>query len=145
MTRRGRRILTDPVARRGRASRTKGHGFERALVHRFREIFPDVDGNPVVKRGIGQARSNCEVADVEMPHFWVEAKRRKRVNIREALEQAAEAAFKSSGPHRVPIVVSKEDTTGLPGQVDTRPAIVSLYLEDFLWLVGEWSRFGGGR
>lgn len=109
--------------------------------------MPDLDdqGNPVVKRGIGQARSASEVADVEMPHFWVEVKRHRKVNIRAAMLQATTATMAASGEYRIPLVVSKDDTTGLPGQVDTRPALVTLYLEDWLNILREWWPIRGGK
>lgn len=87
---------------------------------RFREIF----GNDQVRRGL-QSRSGEEVPDVEVPCFWIECKREKRTNPRAALMQAADAATKG----RIPIAVCKDDR---------RDPIVTLLLEDFLELVGQW-------
>lgn len=103
----------------GASSRRKGARFERAMVHRFREAMPGAD----VRRGI-QCRGE-EVADVDCPVFWVEAKRGKKPNIRAALRQAIEAAPKG----RIPIAVIRDDRA-----VET----VTLLLDDFLELVAEW-------
>lgn len=81
------------------------------------------------KRGIGQARSGGEVADVEVPFLWVEAKKHQRVQILAALEQAIAASGASSGAYRIPLVVSREDR----GR-----EIVTLTLEDFLAIVEGW-------
>ena len=104
----------------GRASRRKGHDWEREVATRFREIF----GNEQVRRGL-QSRSGEEVPDVEVPCFWIECKREKRTNPRAALTQAVDAATKG----RIPIAVCKDDR---------RDPIVTLLLDDFLELVGEW-------
>jgi len=76
-----------------------------------------------VRRGI-QCRGE-EVADVDCPVFWVEAKRGKKPNIRGALRQAIEAAPEG----RIPIAVVRDDHA---------EEIVTLLLDDFLDLVGEW-------
>ena len=103
----------------GALSRRKGARFERELVHRFRATMPGAD----VRRGI-QCRGE-EVADVDCPVFWVEAKRGKKPNIRGALRQAIEAAPEG----RIPIAVVRDDHA---------EEIVTLLLDDFLDLVGEW-------
>ena len=103
----------------GRSSRRKGADFERAMVHRFREVF----GTDEVRRGL-QSRGE-DVADVDCPIFWPELKRGKQPNIRAALAQAIEAAPKG----RIPIAVCKDDR---------RDATVTLLLDDFLELVREW-------
>ena len=104
----------------GAMSRRKGAAFERATVHRFREVMPDAD----VRRGL-QSRSGEDAADVECPVFWVESKRHRRTNIRAALRQAVEAAPKG----RIPIAVCKDDR---------ETATVTMLLDDFLELVREW-------
>jgi len=104
----------------GAGSRRKGHDWERALVHRFREVMPDAE----VRRGL-QSRSGHEVADVETPIFWVESKRQKKANIRQALRQATASA--PAG--RVPVAVCKDDH---------EPATATLLLDDFLELIDEW-------
>lgn len=101
-------------------SRRKGHNFERELVHMFREAMPGAE----VKRGF-QTRDGGEAADVECPHFWVEAKRGKKPNVRGALKQANEAAPKG----RVPVAVIRDDRA---------QAFVAISLEDFLDFVNEW-------
>ena len=104
----------------GARSRRKGADYERALVHRFRDAMPGAE----VRRGL-QSRSGDEVADVEVPVFWVEAKRGKQPNIRAALRQAQAAAPKG----RIPIAVVRDDRA---------EATVTLTLDDFLELVREW-------
>jgi len=102
----------------GRASRRKGADFERAMVHRFREVFGED-----VRRGL-QSRGE-EVPDVDVPCFWVECKREKRTSPRAALEQAIDAAPRG----RIPIAICKDDR---------RDPTVTLLLDDFLELVREW-------
>jgi hypothetical protein len=104
----------------GALSRRKGHDFERALVHRFREAMPGAE----VRRGL-QCREGAEAADVDCPVFWIEAKRGRKPNVRAALRQAQEAAPKG----RMPVAVIRDDR---------QPAFVLLGLDDFLELVREW-------
>ena len=104
----------------GASSRTKGHAFERALVRRFRDAMPGAE----IRRGM-QYRSGEEVPDVDVPCFFVEAKRHRRTNVKAALTQAIEAGPKG----RWPIAVCKDDR---------KPALVCMQLDDFLELVEEW-------
>lgn len=108
----------------GARSRRKGAAWERELVHRFRDAMPGAD----VKRGF-QTRSGEDAADVECPVFWVEAKRGKKPNMRAALRQAIEA----SPDGRLPIAVVRDDRAA---------PTVTLLLDDFLDLVGEWWELG---
>jgi hypothetical protein len=101
-------------------SRRKGAVWERELVLLFREAMPGGE----VRRGL-QSRSGQEVADVECPVFWVEAKRGKQPNIRGALRQAKEAAPKG----RIPLAVIRDDRA---------TPTVTLELADFLELIQEW-------
>lgn len=107
----------------GAMSRRKGASFERELVHRFREAMPGGE----VKRGL-QSRSGQEVADVDCPAFWVEAKRGRKPNVRAALKQATECSPKG----RMPVAVIRDDR---------EDAFVAMSLDDFLELVGDWWRF----
>lgn len=107
----------------GKHSRLKGINFERYLAQRFRSIFPDA------RRGL-QSRMGFQgesVPDVDVPCFWIEAKRGARCNHRSALAQAIRDCVKG----KTPIAVLKEDR---------REPVVVLLLEDFLELVGEWYR-----
>ncbi|MGI5865792.1 MAG: hypothetical protein ACOX6T_27560 [Myxococcales bacterium] len=104
----------------GARSRRKGAAFERELVRRFREIMPDAG----VRRGL-QYRAGQEASDVEVPCFWVEAKHHHRTNVRAAMRQAIDAC----PPGRWPIAVCKDDHA---------TPLVTMQLEDFLELVGEW-------
>jgi len=104
----------------GNKSRRKGAQWERDLVHRFQQAMPGA----TVRRGL-QVRSGEEAPDVDVPCFWLEAKRHKRTNIKAALRQA----FNDSPPGRWPIAVCKDDRA---------PAIVAIALDDFLELIEEW-------
>jgi len=104
----------------GARSRRKGAAFERELVRRVREIMPDAG----VRRGL-QYRAGQEASDVEVPCFWVEAKHHHRTNVRAAMRQAIDAC----PPGRWPIAVCKDDHA---------TPLVTMQLEDFLELVGEW-------
>jgi hypothetical protein len=106
----------------GAGARRKGADFERSLVQRFRAAMPDA----AVRRGL-QSRSGQEVSDVDAPCFWIEAKRHRLTNPREALRQATETC----PPGRWPVGVCKDD--------GAEPFVV-LSLEDFLDLVSEWWR-----
>ena len=105
----------------GAGSRRKGHDFERTLVQQFAKVF----GEDKVRRGF-QYRDGSDAPDVETPVFWVEAKRGQRTHAKGALAQAREA---SVGKGLWPIAVCKDDR---------EPATVTLALDDFLDLVGEW-------
>ncbi|MCC7536229.1 MAG: hypothetical protein IT379_08445 [Deltaproteobacteria bacterium] len=105
----------------GAAARRKGADFERWLVHRFAEVF----GDGKVRRGL-QFRSGEEVPDVDAPGLWIEAKRRKRVHVRAALDEAVGDAL---GKGRWPVAVCKED--------GAEPFVV-MRLDDFLDLLREW-------
>lgn len=104
----------------GAMSRRKGAEWERALVQRFREVMPGAE----VKRGL-QSRSGEEVADVDCPALWIEAKRGRKPSVRAALKQAETSAPKG----RIPVAVIRDDRSA---------AFVALPLEDFLELVREW-------
>ena len=78
--------VKDPVnQKRGRTSKAKGSTFERLVAFHFKNVFPEA------KRGIGQARSAKEVADVDGTPLWIEAKHKKNVTVMKALEQASAA------------------------------------------------------
>ena len=110
----------------GNHSRRKGADFERALVRQFREAMPTAE----VTRGL-QYRSGGECADVEVPCFWIEAKRHHKTSIRDALLQAVDMA----PPGKWPTAVCKDDH---------EPTTVTMLLADFLDLVREWWALGEG-
>ena len=69
----------------GRASRTKGHNFERWVSRRLRELFPDLADE--IKRGWQNA--GPFTPDVIFPgDIWFECKRGRKPNPRAALAQA---------------------------------------------------------
>jgi len=101
----------------GARSRRKGAAWERALVQRFRDAYPDVS----VRRGF-QARSGSEAPDIDAPGLWIEAKHGRCVNLRAALAQAIACAPSD----RRPIAVCKDNRT--------EPLVV-MRLDDFFELV----------
>lgn len=104
----------------GLAPKRKGAKWERELA----EIFRNRSGIKDIKRGIGQARSGHEVADVEgVPRFWIEAKHGVNTTPKRALRQAERALAASGIKGKVPISVCKDDRE--------RPT-VTMYLDDFL-------------
>jgi hypothetical protein len=106
----------------GRASRRKGHDWEREVASRFREVF----GHDKVRRGL-QTRTGREVPDVDALCFWIECKRGKQTNPKAALRQAAAVATKG----RIPLAICKDDRCA---------PTATLLLDDFLELVEEWWR-----
>lgn len=99
----------------GKASRTKGHNFERAVASVLRAIFPDA------KRGYQTRGGTAEAPDVDGTPWWVECKKMKVYpNILHALEQASAAK-----PDRPPLAVTAKDRT---------EPIASMYFRDFLVL-----------
>lgn len=84
MTFRKPKKLRTKAAKQGRRNRVRGHRHERLIAKRFNAFL-----GLSAQRGIGQARSAGEVADVKgVPHLWVECKHRKALSVREALRQA---------------------------------------------------------
>jgi len=108
----------------GTGCRRKGAAFELELAARFREVMPGVE----VKRGL-QFRSGDEGADVLAPPFWVEAKRRERLDPIGALKQAE----RDSVPELIPVAVCKKNR---------ERAVATLYLDDFLLLVKAYHEKG---
>lgn len=102
--------------------RRKGAGWERELSLYLRSM-----GLPA-KRGIGQARSASEVPDVDLPGWWVEAKRHQRTNPKAALAQAIADAT-AHGGGRVPVAVCRDNGTAIEG------ATVTMRLADWVALV----------
>lgn len=113
-------------ARSARRGRTKGKTFEREVANSMKPLFP------TAKRGIGQARSSSEVADVTgVPMFWVECKRRQSpVEIKQAMKQA-ETAASEDGTGKFPVVVSREDF---------EKSLATMLYEDWLDLVADYYR-----
>tara|TARA_R100001594_G_scaffold123563_1_gene160013 strand:+ start:1955 stop:2338 length:384 start_codon:yes stop_codon:yes gene_type:complete len=108
----------------GLRSRRKGHNFERELARVLSEHWPELN----IKRGSGQSRCGSDAPDVDMPSFWVEAKRHKRCNIKAALKQAIEASAEDE-KRRMPIAICKDDR---------EEATVTMRFEDFLCLAGNF-------
>ena len=102
---------------KGRSARAKGSSYEREIAERLRCVYPKA------KRGLGQARSGGEVADVTGTPWWIEAKRRKRVDVHKAIAQALAA---SDG--RPVLVISRRDR---------EKDLVTLHLDEFIRLVAK--------
>jgi hypothetical protein len=103
----------DPMG--GRYSRNKGANFERLVANLLRPVFSES------RRGIGQARSAGEVADVEGTPFWVECKRHKKCSVPGAMQQAQAAT-----DGRPCVVVTKDDYGPI------RVTIEEMSMEQFL-------------
>lgn len=96
----------------GRASRVKGHNFERDVVHLFRAALGLDDKQ--VKRGLSQPRGGtAEEPDVVVPDhipLWIECKVGKLTNPRAALKQARKA-LTDRKIEKIPVAVCKDDRT----------------------------------
>lgn len=66
----------------GKLSRRKGAAYELVVAKKLREVYPGA------KRGLGQARSGGEVADVTGTPFWVQTKHGACPSLFAALAQA---------------------------------------------------------
>jgi len=100
----------------GKLSRSKGARFEREVATAFRVAFPGA------RRGLGQARSGVDAADViGIPGYWIECKVGARPNPLAALRQA-----EGNSNGEVPVAVCKVDREG---------AAVTLPLADFIALL----------
>jgi len=91
----------------GRASRTKGHGFEREVAAFLRERV-GIDA----KRGLSQPRGgSAEEPDVLTPGgwpLWLECKRGKKTDSRAAMRQARNALVRGS-VDAWPVVICRDD------------------------------------
>lgn len=91
----------------GKASRTKGHGFEREIAAWLRETV-----GIEAKRGLSQPRGGtAEEPDVLTPGgwpLWLECKRGKKTDSRAALRQARNA-IASSGADCWPVAICRDD------------------------------------
>jgi hypothetical protein len=98
----------------GRASRRKGHNFERAMARELRALWPGA------KRGY-QREGEDQRPDVDGTPYWIECKRGKRTSIPAAMRQAEKA---SDG--RPPVAICKDDQ---------KQATVTMRLEDWICLL----------
>jgi len=105
------------MATRGKGARAKGANFERDLAKYFNSHFQNMDA----KRGLGQTRGGGEeIADVEIGHIHIEAKRHKKCNIKAALEQAS---TDSQNKDKFPVAITKDDR---------KPILVTMYIDDWI-------------
>lgn len=82
----------------GRASRIKGHSFEREIAIKLRKYYPGA------RRGL-QYRDGAECSDVIGTPWFIECKRHRKVSIQQAAYQAEQAKPGSQAF----LVVSKDD------------------------------------
>lgn len=109
--------------KQGRSNKRKGKVGERAVANAFKDRWPYHCKH--ARRGL-QDRDGSEAADVEgVPGLFVEVKKMKQANVREALRQAIEACKDG----RRPIAVIKDDK---------KPAFVVLSLDDFMAIL-DWA------
>ena len=111
----------------GKASRTKGHAFERWVARLFRKFFPKA------RRGFQTRGGTSEAPDVDGTPWYIECKRMKsRCNPISALFQAEAALYQTTeeGTTRIdswpPMAICK---------TDRERATVTLFLDDFINLV----------
>lgn len=104
-------------------SRRKGAVYEREVASKFRDAGFGDD----CRRGLGQARTGADVADVEVPHLWVQTKHGARPDPINALHQA----MTDMGNRDLwPVAVCRRNRG-----VDT----VTLTLTDFLVIFKAWT------
>lgn len=98
-------------------SRNKGAGYEREIANKFSEYL-----GADVKRNLDQSRDGG--ADISLPPYLIECKRRARIIVYEWIEQATKAA---KPVNMVPVVVCR---------ADRQDDLVIMRLSDFLPLMG---------
>lgn len=101
----------------GKASRTKGHNFERKVANALKPIWPGA------VRGTQTRGGTSQEPDVDGTPYYIECKKGKRTNIKAALKQALDG---SDG--RPPVAISQDDR---------KPIIVSMYFDDWYALVAQ--------
>lgn len=94
----------------GKASRRKGHNFERLVVNRFRKFGFECE------RNLNQTRASG--ADIIGTPFTIECKHNKSCTIQAAFRQATAAAT----PDKPPVVISRDNRS---------PILVTMSLELF--------------
>lgn len=111
----------------GKASRTKGHSYERKIAKVFRKYFP------LAKRGFQTRGGTAEAPDVDGTPWYIECKRQKsNANLRRALMQAESGQYVTTEEGtfrrdlRPPMAVCKNDR---------ERDMMCMYLDDFMKLV----------
>ena len=110
---------------RGRTSRARGVGFERAIAKKLKVAWRGA------KRSFGQARDGNEVPDIVGTDFWIECADGKTRTIHEKLCQAIEDSKSSPSQYAMlpPIVISHHVQRGL--------TMVTMRLEDFIAIANQ--------
>jgi predicted AAA+ superfamily ATPase len=110
------------MASRGKGARAKGASFEREVA----KLITEKTGL-AAKRGLGQARAGgSEVADVEVDHIHIEAKRHIKCNIKAAMKQAI---ADSQNKNKPPVVITKDDY---------EPILVTMLFDDWVQLFNSY-------
>lgn len=89
-------------AKGGKASRAKGHGYERDVANYLKPIYPNA------KRGL-QGRDGAEACDVEGTPLFIECKRHRKITGPLALYRKACEDAASDPEQRPAVMVLKED------------------------------------
>lgn len=106
--------------KKGRASRNKGKRYEIELMHILRDFY----GYDVRRGYVFQHESDV----IGLPGIHIECKAVEKLNVREAYRQAIEEAKKRQDG--LPVVFHHKSRDGW---------LVTLSLEDFMDLYGEWN------
>jgi hypothetical protein len=114
----------------GKLSRTKGKVFEQFVAKALREIYGDG-----VKRG-WQAREGDDAPDIEGTPFWVECKHHKKVSVRAAVAQVADAQY---GAKRKELPLSEAPML-LVVKDNNEPPLAVMHFADFIELLAERER-----
>ena len=96
----------------GKASRRKGHDFERFTVRVLKALWPGA------KRGLQTQASSTKPPDVDGTPYYIECKKGKRTSPKAAL---AQATLYTDG--RPPLAVTRDDN---------KEILVTMLLKDFL-------------
>lgn len=125
----------------GRMQRQKGATFERLVANAIKARGLEA------RRGIGQARSASEVADVQVSGWWVECKHQINPRPLQALEQARMACLASKHPELRPVAICKPNrrtpTATWVEWLEGFPIIVTADFADWLEMVARQQAGGG--
>jgi len=109
----------------GAKSRRKGAAGECEAIAKLNEVYGDKTFRSC--RSL-QAQQGHVSGDTDGPHWFVEIKRRKRVNMRQALQQATDKRQEADDT-RVPVAFTRNDR---------EPWVAVMWMDDWLELVEDW-------
>lgn len=120
------------ASKRGKAARRKGHDAERELVREFNEVLkPPWHAERRLQVKGGKGKGDVEISYEADPVFHIESKRRKRPNIKAALEQAEQDCRAGV----MPIAYTR---------ADREEAIVSMRMDTFIVLLKAYTDQSNG-